>query len=90
MFEHLRHNPMSKSAIILHAGKQIAAVASGRALKGETLKSHPEDSLNDPAAERQDKLATGQGASVENDGLQDPGNPNEVDHDDQDPGQEES
>ena len=71
---------MTKTETILQAGKQIAAIMSGQALKGETLKAHPEDSLNDPNAEKQG----------EKESVQDPGNPNEVDHGNQDPGQERS
>ena len=78
---------MTKTETILQTGKQIAAIAAGRAFRGKSLKTHPEEVLNDPAAEKQQDLKSGHGTPAENDGRQDPGNPNEVDHDGQDPGQ---
>jgi hypothetical protein len=62
---------------ILSAGKRIAAIASGRAFKEDTPKGQPEEpSDTDPA-----KLA------AKESGI-DPGNPNDINHDDQQPGQE--
>jgi len=78
----------TETETILHTGKQIAAIAAGRAYHGKSLKAHPGEIINDPAAEKQKDLKPGHGALAEKDGLQDPGNPNEVDHDDEDPGQE--
>lgn len=49
---------MSKTRTVLQAGKQIAAIAGGRALKGKPLKTHPKESLNDPRAETQGELGT--------------------------------
>lgn len=77
---------MTKADMFLQAGKQLVVVAAGRAFRGEPLKTHAEDLVNDPAASKQgDKLSP---ALADKESLQDPGNPNAVNHDDQDPGQE--
>lgn len=77
---------MTKADMLLQAGKQLVAVAAGRAFRGEPLKAHAEDLVNDPAASRQGEKLSPTLAGKES--LQEPGNPNAVNHDDQDPGQE--
>lgn len=79
---------MLKTQTILQAGKQLTAIAAGRAFRGETLKVHPEDVLADPSAQKQGDPATRQAPVAKRGDIQDPGNPNDVDHGDQDPGQE--
>lgn len=78
---------MTKAETLLQAGKQLTAVAAGRAFRGEPLKVHAEDRVNDPAAPKQGEKPP-QPAPASKESRQDPGNPNAVDHDDQDPGQE--
>jgi hypothetical protein len=56
---------MTKTETILQAGRQIAAIAGGRAFKGEVIKSHAEDALNDPVAESRTSWRLGKGASRE-------------------------
>ncbi|MBV1687705.1 hypothetical protein KRR38_08460 [Novosphingobium sp. G106] len=79
---------MTKAQTLLQAGKQLAAVAAGRAFKGEPLKPDAENILHDPGAQKLDRKDTPEPRPAEKEGRQDPGNPNAVDHDDQAPGQE--
>lgn len=60
---------MTKFEKILQTGKQIAAIAAGRAYHGKSLETHPEEILNDPAAEKQKDLKPWHGAPAEKDGL---------------------
>lgn len=75
---------MTKPETILQAGKQIAAIASGGAFINEPLKAEPENILGDPSQARRGQQTT----KPVSDSASEPGNPNDVDHDDQDPGQE--
>ena len=63
-----------KAKMLLQAGKQFAAIAAGRA--AQNMPRTAEEILSDPHTE-------GQGAED----ASDPGNPNEIDHTDQRPGQ---
>lgn len=72
---------MTKRETILTAGKQIAAIASGRAYK-ETA----EDILNDPSGEQQGESAPPP-ATAPSASVSEPENSNEVDHDRQQPDQ---
>lgn len=76
---------MTKRETILEAGKQIAAVASGRARKKD-----PKEILNDPTLEKQGAASSRADGPTpaENASRSDPGNPNDRDHTDQNPGQE--
>lgn len=82
---------MTKANTLLHAGKQLVAIAAGRAFRGEPVKTRAEDLVGHSSAERQGagpRKAPPPEAPKRNEAGQDPGNPNAVDHDDQDPGQE--
>ena len=88
---------MSKPEHIISAGKMMAAVAGSRALKGRTLKVQPEELLSDPTLERQGVSAPkGPEAQSQRDerakasARSDPGNPNDLAYEDQDPGQEQA
>lgn len=77
---------MAKGGTILEAGKQLAKVAGERALKGKALKERPESVLKDPAAQKHGAKPS----AAEAEGAQEPGNPNEIDHRNQLPGQDAS
>lgn len=79
---------MTKAGILLEAGKRLAATAAGRAFKGEPIKTRPEDVLSDPEAQKQGAASPKGAPPAEKDAAPDPGNPNALDHSDQDPGQE--
>lgn len=87
---------MTKAETILSAGKQLAAIASGRAFRGESQKVRAEDILNDPTLEKQGEPASEPGSAAPeptanqraaNESQADPGNPNDADHNDRQPGQ---
>lgn len=79
---------MTKPDTVLQAGKQLAAVAAGRAFKDEPPGPGKEDPGSGAAALSEVGKATQDPAPAEKEGGQDPGNPNAVDHGEQDPGQE--
>lgn len=81
---------MTKAGILLEAGKRLAATAAGRAFKGEPIKTRAEDVLSDPAGEKQGEAGAKGARPAEEDAAPNPGNPNALDHSDQDPGREKS
>ncbi len=81
---------MTKTAMILQTGKQLVAIAAGRAFKGEAQKERADDILSNPAAQSQDDLPSRAKEPAVKESVQDPGNPNDVDHGEQGPSQEQS
>lgn len=89
---------MTKPGLIVSAGKLIAAAAGRRALKGRSAKLKPEDLLNDSTLEKQGAAVPQKSGAarrkLHNESVPatqaDPANPNDLDYENQDPGQEQA